>query len=207
MKSFGRTRLLGRCWRIILDGTGLFYFREKHCDNCLTKTITMEDGTKVKTYYHKVLEAKLVLGEKIVISIDTEFIENETETVAKQDCEINAAKRLLKRIAGDYPRLPICIQGDSLYAVEPIMEICHEKTGDIYLRIKRVDRSSCVKVTSGSDKVEVQLKYRESVTKEERVNISTTWKKLPEKNRQQIYSVMSVKRKKMERSSRSLSAG
>lgn len=127
MKSFGRTRLLGRYWRIILDGTGLFYFREKHCDNCLTKTITMEDGTKVKTYYHKVLEAKLVLGEKIVISIDTEFIENETETVAKQDCEINAAKRLLKRIAKDYPRLPVCIQGDNLYAVESIMEICRGK--------------------------------------------------------------------------------
>ena len=127
MKSFGSGRLLGRYWRIILDGTGLFYFREKHCDNCLTKTITKEDGTKVKTYYHKVLEAKLVLGEKIVISIDTEFIENETENVTKQDCEINAAKRLLKRIVSDYPRLPICIQGDNLYAVEPIMKICQAK--------------------------------------------------------------------------------
>ena len=127
MKSFERGRLMGKYRRIILDGTGMFYFREKHCDNCLVKTITAENGTKVKTYYHKVLEAKLVLGDKIVVSIDTEFIENESETVSKQDCEVSAAKRLLKRLAKDYPRLPICIQGDNLYATEPIMKICRQK--------------------------------------------------------------------------------
>ncbi len=127
MKSFQRGRLLGQYWRIILDGTGLFYFKEKHCGNCLVKTVVREDGTRVKTYYHKVLEAKLVLSDKIVISLDTEFIENEKEDVPKQDCEITAAKRLLKRLARDYPRLPVCVQGDNLYAVEPIMKICRQK--------------------------------------------------------------------------------
>lgn len=34
-KQFNRNRLLGKYWRVILDGTGLFYFKEKHCDNCL----------------------------------------------------------------------------------------------------------------------------------------------------------------------------
>ncbi len=47
-----------------------------------------------------------MLSDKIVISLDTEFIENENEDVSKQDCEITAAKRLLKRVAKDYPRLP-----------------------------------------------------------------------------------------------------
>ena len=127
MKSFHRGKLLGQYWRVILDGTGLFYFKEKHCDNCLVKTVTQEDGTKVKTYYHKVLEAKLVLSEKIVISLDTEFIENEKEDVTKQDCEINAAKRLLKRLGKDYPRLPLCIQGDNLYEAETVMKLCRQK--------------------------------------------------------------------------------
>lgn len=127
MKSFYRGKLLGQYWRVILDGTGLFCFKEKHCDNCLVKTVTQEDGTKVKTYYHKVLEAKLVLSEKIVISLDTEFIENEKEDVSKQDCEINAAKRLLKRLAKDYPRLPLCIQGDNLYEAETVMKLCRRK--------------------------------------------------------------------------------
>lgn len=127
MKSFQGGKLLGQYWRIILDGTGLFYFKEKHCDNCLSQTVTQEDGTKVKRYYHKVLEAKLVLAEKVVISLDTEFIENEKEDVPKQDCEIAAAKRLLKRLVKDYPRLPVCIQGDSLYEAEPLMKICRKK--------------------------------------------------------------------------------
>ena len=125
-KSFYRGRLLGEYWRVILDGTGLFYFKEKHCENCLVTTIETEDGKKVKRYYHKVLEAKLVLSEKIVISLDTEFIENENEAVSKNDCEINAAKRLMKRLKKDYPRLALCIQGDALYAAEPIMELCKE---------------------------------------------------------------------------------
>lgn len=77
-------------------------------------------------YYHKVLEAKLVLGDKIIISLGTEFIENEKEDVSKQDCELNAAKRLLKRIKQEYPKLPVCTQGDVLYVAEPVMELCRK---------------------------------------------------------------------------------
>lgn len=129
MKSFNRARLMGKYWRIIIDGTGLFYFKEKHCGNCLVTTVTREeDGKeiKVKRYYHKVLEAKLVLSADIIISLDTEFIENENEEVSKNDCEINAAKRLLERLRKDYPKLPICLQGDALYAAESIMKICRK---------------------------------------------------------------------------------
>lgn len=43
----------------------------------------------MKRYYHKVLEAKLVLEPDIIISPDTEFIENENEKVSKNDCEIS----------------------------------------------------------------------------------------------------------------------
>lgn len=96
-KQFNRGRLLGKYWRIILDGTGLFYFKEKHCDNCLCATKTMDGGKKIKMYYHKVLEAKIVFSDNVIVSLGTEFIENESENVSKQDCETNAAKRLLKR--------------------------------------------------------------------------------------------------------------
>ncbi len=126
-KQFYRGRLLGKYWRIILDGTGLFSFKERHCKNCLSMSVKNGDGNTVKVYYHKVLEAKLVLGEKLVLSLGTEFIENENEDVSKQDCELNAAKRLLKQIKKEYPKLPICIQGDALYATEPFMELCREK--------------------------------------------------------------------------------
>lgn len=126
-KQFNRNRLLGKYWRVILDGTGLFCFKEKHCENCLCTERRTDDGKKEKLYYHKVLEAKIVLGDSIVISLGTEFIENEKEDVEKQDCETNAAKRLMERVKKDYPRLPICIQGDALYATEPMMKLCREK--------------------------------------------------------------------------------
>lgn len=124
MNSFSRGKLNGVYWRVVLDGTGLFYFKEKHCENCLVTTIKKENGKIEKRYYHKVLEAKLVLSKKLVLSFDTEFIENEKEDVSKQDCEINAAKRMLERMKKEYPKLPVCIQGDALYAAEPIMELC-----------------------------------------------------------------------------------
>lgn len=138
-KQFYRSRLLGKYWRVILDGTGLFYFKEKHCENCLCETRTDKDGKKRKMYYHKVLEAKLVLGENIIISLGTEFIENEAEDVKKQDCEINAAKRLMERLKKEYPRLPICIQGDALYAAVPIMEACR-KNGWEYIFTQKETR-------------------------------------------------------------------
>lgn len=126
-KQFNRGRLLGKYWRVILDGTGLFYFKEKHCDNCLCTTKKQDDGKTIKLYYHKVVEAKIVLSDNVIISLGTEFIENENEDVNKQDCETNAAKRLLKKIKKNYPRMPICIQGDALYATEPIMKLCREE--------------------------------------------------------------------------------
>ena len=126
-KQFNRNRLFGKYWRVILDGTGLFYFKEKHCENCLCTTKKTDDGKTIRLYYHKVLEAKLVLSDDVIISIGTEFIENEHEDVSKQDCELNAAKRLLEKLKKEYPRLPIVIQGDALYAVETFMELCKEK--------------------------------------------------------------------------------
>ena len=125
-KQFNKNRLLGKYWRVIFDGTGLFYFKEKHCNNWLCTEKQMPDGKKIKFYYHKVLEAKIVLSDSVVISLGTEFIENEKEDVSKQDCEINAAKRLMAKLKKEYPRLPICMQGDALYTAESIMQLCRD---------------------------------------------------------------------------------
>lgn len=123
---FNDARINNKYWRIIIDGTGLHYYKEKPDDNALRTKIKHDDGTEEYVYYHKVLEAKLVLGDHLVVSIDTEFIENESEDVSKQDCETNAAKRLAKRLKEQYSRMNICIQGDALYSTRPFMEICKE---------------------------------------------------------------------------------
>ena len=119
-------RLLGKHWTIAVDATGLVSFGERHCEHCLKREyVNKETGEVEKTiYFHYVLEAKLVAGD-MVFSIDTEFIENE-KNYEKQDCELKAFKRLAKRLKKNYKRLPICILGDSLYAVDPIFKLCKE---------------------------------------------------------------------------------
>lgn len=135
-KSFNHARFLGQYWMIIIDATGLFYFKEKHCENCLKKVVNRGTENEKTYYYHNVLEAKIVLGDNTILSIETEFIENETEDVTKNDCERNAFKRLAKKLKKDFPRLPICILGDSLYACEPVFEICRNNKWKYLIRYK-----------------------------------------------------------------------
>lgn len=136
-RSLEGFRLLDRYWCIAVDATGLFSFSEKHCEHCLKKEYKNKDTGEVEktVYYHHVLEAKLVVGD-MVFSIATEFIENEDENVSKQDCEINAFKRLAPKLKSKYPRLPICILGDSLYACEPVFEICTNNKWKYLIRFK-----------------------------------------------------------------------
>ena len=135
-KVFNQNRLLNKYWIVVLDGTGLFHFKERHCENCLVREYTDEEGNQKKDYFHKVLEAKILLADHLVISLGTEFIENENEEVSKQDCENAAAKRLMARLKKEYPRLPVCILGDGLYCVEPLMGICRKNGWKYLLNLK-----------------------------------------------------------------------
>ena len=71
-------RLLDRFFVIAIDGTGTLSFNERHCSNCLTRT---HNGKT--TYYHNVLEAKLITANGFAFSIMTEFIENSGKNPTK----------------------------------------------------------------------------------------------------------------------------
>ncbi|MDA3780031.1 MAG: transposase family protein [Bacteroidales bacterium] len=135
-KTFNHERLLGSKWKIIFDATYLYSFGERHCEHCLTQTFNRGKEDEHTVYSHKVLEAKIVLSNDIVLSIGTEFVENEGEDVTKQDSELKAFKRLSKKIKKNYPRLPICILADSLYAAKPVMDICKLYKWDYLIRFK-----------------------------------------------------------------------
>lgn len=126
--QFGKGRRNVRvngCWPVILDGTGYAFFRKPHCEHDLISVFVDPDTKEKKPlYYHKVLVARIVLDEYLVLTIGVEFIENERADVKKQDCENRAAKRLLKRLRESFPKLPVVILGDALYGVEPLMELC-----------------------------------------------------------------------------------
>jgi len=95
-------------------------FSEKHCDKCLTKT--SKNGKT--TWFHNVLEAKLVCSNGFSISLGTEWIENPEGDFEKQDCEQKAFRRLAKKLKKLFPQLPICITADGLYPNQTFFSIC-----------------------------------------------------------------------------------
>jgi len=135
-KSFDGAKFLGEYWLIIVDATQLFCFKKRHCEHCLTKTINKGQEDEKTIYYHQILEAKIVLGDDMVVSIATEFIENPEENPSKQDCERNAFKRLAASLKKMFPRLPVCLLADSLYACAPVFEICKNNSWQFLIRYK-----------------------------------------------------------------------
>ena len=131
-KMFDRFRYNGYI-QLIVDATGLTALDYNLNDNCITKT---RDG-KTK-YYKYVLEAKAVFGN-IVISIDSEWIENNNLNTVKnkQDCEINAFKRMQKRIKKNYPKLKFIVTGDALYATTPMIDICKNNDWHYVFNLKK----------------------------------------------------------------------
>lgn len=100
-----------------LDGTQYHYSTNIHCSQCLQQPLRNgETG-----YSHKVVQAAIVHPDhKQVIPVRPEEIKN-TDGFTKQDCEINAAKRLMPILKKMHPRLSYIRLGDSLYATTPFI--------------------------------------------------------------------------------------
>jgi hypothetical protein len=114
-------RLLGRWYLVAVDMTGQLTFSERHCEHCLTQ----KQANKT-LYYHPVLEAKLVTPDGFALSMATEFVENPTSDVEKQECERKAFQRLAQRLKRDFPQLRICLLLDGLYACGPVFDLCRQ---------------------------------------------------------------------------------
>lgn len=112
-------RLLGIYFIVAIDGTGTIRFSRRHCPYCLTRT---HNGKTL--YYHPVLEAKLVTSNGFAFSLMTEFIENPGDKTTKQDCELKAFYRLAERLKTRFPRLPIFLSMDGLFAGGPTFDLC-----------------------------------------------------------------------------------
>lgn len=121
-KVFYKYRFLGKYYRVVVDGSHVMNVNEGHCDHCLYRT---SKNGKV-TYFHNVLEAKLVCENGFCISLATEWIENPDGEFDKQDCEQKAFSRLAEKLNRDYPRLPICIIADALYPNQTFFQICDQ---------------------------------------------------------------------------------
>ena len=154
-KMFDRFRYNG-CIQLIVDATGLTALDYNLNGNCLTRT---RDG-KTK-YYKYVLEAKVVFGN-MLISIDSEWIENNNfnNEKDKQDCETKAFKRMAPRIKKNYPKLKFIITGDALYATTPMINLCQDNNWHYIFNLKK-DRLKNI-----YEEFEDNINYENEVSKE-----------------------------------------
>lgn len=115
--------VLGGHLLISVDGTGHHSSHKVRCRRCCMKN--HRDGTK--TYYHQALGAAIVHPDmKEVFPLAPVPIRNADGTT-KNDCERNAAKRLLDDLRREHPHMKAVIVEDGLASNGPHINLLEEK--------------------------------------------------------------------------------
>ena len=103
---------------LAVDGTGYHTSTQVRCDQCLAAK-TRDGKTR---YRHSMLAAAVVHPDvKQAIPMCAENIVNK-DSHTKQDCEINAFKRMITRLRQEHRGLKFIVLGDALYSVKTIIE-------------------------------------------------------------------------------------
>jgi len=101
----------------VLDGSEYFHSTQIHCPSCLRQ----RQANGETHYSHVVVGATVTrAGRHEILPLDAEEVGN-TDGQQKQDCELTAAKRLVKRLRVEHRQLSLCIVGDDLYGHEPLI--------------------------------------------------------------------------------------
>lgn len=103
------------------------------------KGLLFQKSNGKKIYSRKVVEAKLLLFNGLSIPLMSEFVRNDDSVdgkFIKQDCELNAAYRLIDNIKKEYPRLKICLLLDGLYPNETIFKKCKKNNWKYIITLK-----------------------------------------------------------------------
>ena len=135
-RAFEDGRIRKKYWQIIIDGTQIISSQARLDGNYTYKVHNKGKETEYIEYCYYVLEAKIVLRDNIIVSIMSEFVENKDEEYKKQDCERKASVRLMERLKAAFPKLPICISADSLYACDSFFQGCAKYGWRFLVRFK-----------------------------------------------------------------------
>lgn len=130
-KHLSNYQFLDGRYLIPIDGSQYFSSDKVHCPHCLVATTKGR-----KRYHHNILQASIVCpGMRQVLPLAPEQISN-SDGAKKQDCELAAAKRLVKKIRKAHPKLPIVIGGDDLYSNQPFIDALKDQGMSFILTAK-----------------------------------------------------------------------
>ncbi len=132
-EDFWRSRkVLGGYVAISVDGTQHYCSTKKSCPHCLIK----RSRNGKEQYYHQLLAAVQVHPQhKEVFPVVGEAIVRQDGAV-KNDCEQNAAKRLVPKVRQMLPTDPLLFVADALYASGPFVKLLQEQRASFLITIK-----------------------------------------------------------------------
>ena len=117
---------------LTVDGTQYYNSKEISCPKCLETELKNGDAT----YSHKVVQPIISHPDikQILPLMPEEICHHDGDN--KQDCETNAAKRLIGKIRKNHPRMRFIHMGDALYANTPYIEAIREADDKFIFRVK-----------------------------------------------------------------------
>jgi len=125
-------RAINNSLLVPLDGTQYFSSQKINCEGCNHRQLANDQTL----YYHQVVTAMVVHPEQSQIwPLEPEFIQPQ-DGHEKQDCEIQATKRWLKRCGDFYAAHNITLLGDDLYAHYPFCRLALDKQFNFILTCK-----------------------------------------------------------------------
>lgn len=135
--------LIDNLYPIAVDGTEKFSRYHLWAEQCMQQKVTDGNGHRMR-YYVYTVEANLAFRNGMVIPLVTEFLSytQGDQRRNKQDCELNAFKRLAKRLKTYFPCLPIMVLMDGLYPNGPIMALCRKYKWDFMIVLQNDSLSS-----------------------------------------------------------------
>jgi hypothetical protein len=140
---------------LALDGTGYFSSQQIHCASCLE---THHRGGTI-TYRHQMLGAALIHpDQRAVIPLMSEPIVKQDGT-SKNDCERNAAKRLITKLRQDHPHLKLIVTEDSLSSNAPHIEVLRAHNLHYILGVKEGNHTFLFKQVAAAEQAGRVLTY------------------------------------------------
>ena len=150
--------VLGNHLAISIDGTGHYCSSNQSCEHCMVKT----SSSGKEKYHHQMLAAVQVhYDQATVFPWDVEPIQKQ-DGESKNDCEQNAAKRLIVRLNKSLPRgAKIVTLMDALYPSGPCLKLLQEhqcsfiitiKDGYVLVQAKQMAQNNELKTYSWQEK-------------------------------------------------------
>jgi hypothetical protein len=127
-RLFDGVRLFDRWYVLVVDGS----VKEKCRQGFPAGGKSSTGGAR----YRYVLQLSVIGPEGTLFPLMHEEMDLHNPETQKEDCELKSFQRLSQRLKKEFPKLPICLVADALYACQTIVAICQQFDWKYILTLK-----------------------------------------------------------------------